>query len=257
MKIKRIICIAAAICLLAAAAFFGYKIYSHYARVDEQTDAFESLAAELEKARESEPDAEPTEGAVLPEYSRLFEQNTDMIGWIEIEGTTVNYPVMQTPDNPDFYINNSFDKQYSSMGVPYVQENCDLEAGGNIIIYGHHIKGKKLFGALEDYKSESFYDEHKIIRFDTLTARGEYEIMAVFKTVAYSEGGFKYHEYVGLDGEAAFDDYVETCRGLSLYDTGVTAEYGDKLITLSTCEYSSADGRLVVVARRLADRGAE
>lgn len=254
MKIKRYICISAAICFLVVSAFLGFRIYSYYANVGNQTDALERIAAEVDKARGREQNIETITGsdvAILIEYRELFEQNSDMVGWIQIEGTTVNYPVMKTPDNPDFYIDHNFDKQYSSLGVPYIQENCDLETSGNIIIYGHHIKGRKLFGALEDYKSESFYDEHKIICFDTLTEHAEYEIVAVFKTVAYSDGGFKYHEYVVLGDEDVFDEYVAACKELSLYDTGVIAEYGDKLITLSTCEYSSTDGRLVVVAKKL------
>ena len=75
--------------------------------------------------------------------------------------------------------------------------------------------------------------------------------MAVFKTVAYSSEGFRYYDFVHAEREEEFNAYVETCRGLALYDTGVTAEYGDKLITLSTCEYSAANGRLVVVAKLL------
>ena len=104
---------------------------------------------------------------------------------------------------------------------------------------------------MEDYKSKSFYEEHKTIHFDTLTQQGEYEIVAAFKTVAYSSEGFRYYDFVRAESEEEFNAYVETCRELALYDTGVTAEYGDRLITLSTCEYSAANGRLVVVAKLL------
>ena len=174
-----------------------------------------------------------------------------MVGWISIDGTTINYPVMQTKDNPNYYLKRNFEKEYSDLGTPYIQEDCDLLTSDNLIIYGHHISGNRMFGALEDYKSKSFYEEHKTIHFDTLIQQGEYEIVAVFKTVAYSSEGFRYYDFVYAESEEEFNAYVETCKGLALYDTGVTAEYGDKLITLSTCEYSAANGRLVIVAKLL------
>ena len=107
-------------------------------------------------------------------------------------------------------------------------------------------------GDLFKYESKDFYREHKIIRFDTLSGFGEYEIVAVFKTVAYSEQGFKYYHFTRAESAEDFDAYIAQCKVLSLYDTGVTAEYGDKLITLSTCEYSRKNGRMVVVAKRIA-----
>lgn len=175
-----------------------------------------------------------------------------MVGWISIAGTTVNYPVMQTPNDPNFYLKHNFEKAYSDLGVPYIQEDCDLAASDNLIIYGHHIKGQKMFGALESYKDKDFYEEHKSIQFDTLTEQAEYEIVAVFKTVAYSSEGFRYYDFVDAEDEKAFDEYVSKCKEFALYDTGVTAKYGDKLITLSTCEYSAQNGRLVVVAKKIA-----
>ena len=187
----------------------------------------------------------------LAKYNELYLQNEDMVGWISIAGTKLNYPVMQTPNNPNFYLKHNFEKAYSDLGTPYIQENCNLSESDNLVIYGHHIKGGKMFGALEDYKAKSFYEKHKTIQFDTLTEQGEYEIVAVFKTVAYSSEGFRYYDFVDAENEEAFDAYVAKCKELSLYDTGVSAAYGDRLITLSTCEYSAQNGRLVVVAKKV------
>ena len=254
-KYKSVICAVAAACLLGLAAFSVYLIYDHYAQLEEQTEAFEEIAETVEQAPDDEPvpeDVPISEGEdVLAKYQELYLQNEDMVGWISIDGTTINYPVMQTKDNPNYYLKRNFEKEYSDLGTPYIQEDCDLLTSDNLIIYGHHISGSRMFGALEDYKSKSFYEEHKTIRFDTLTQQGEYEIVAVFKTVAYSSEGFRYYDFVRAESEEEFNAYVETCRELALYDTGVTAEYGDKLITLSTCEYSAANGRLVVVAKLL------
>ena len=248
------ICIAAAVCLLGAAAFCGYHIYEHYAHEAEQTEAFEQIADKVEQAQMDEDTPQVPlneEETILPEYGELFLQNTDMVGWISIDGTKLNYPVMQTPNEPNFYLKHNFEKEYSDLGTPYVQEDCDIAQSDNLVIYGHHIKGGKMFGALEDYKAKSFYEEHKTIQFDTLTQHGEYEIIAVFKTVAYSSEGFRYYDFVNAESEDDFNAYVEKCKELALYDTGVTAEYGDRLITLSTCEYSAQNGRLVVVAKKV------
>ncbi|MGO5050968.1 class B sortase [Lachnospiraceae bacterium LCP25S3_G4] len=254
-KYKMQICMIAAVCLLGTAVFCGFKIYRHYAQVDKQTEAFEQIAGVVEQApEEALPDDTPvSEGEnVLAKYNELYLQNEDMVGWISIAGTNVNYPIMQTPNNPNYYLKRNFDKEYSDLGVPYIQENCDLATNDNLIIYGHHIKGGKMFGALEDYKSKSFYEEHKSIQFDTLTEQAEYEIVAVFKTVAYSSEGFRYYDFVNAENEEAFTAYLDKCKELALYDTGVTAKYSDRLITLSTCEYSAQNGRLVVVAKKMA-----
>ena len=252
---KSIICVVAAVCLLGTAAFCGFRIYHHYAQVDEQTEAFEEIAEMVEQAptEKTVPDDTPvSEGEdVLAKYQELYLQNEDMVGWISIAGTTINYPVMQRRNNPNFYLKHNFEKEYSDLGTPYVQENCDIAESDNLVVYGHHIKGGKMFGALEDYKSKSFYEEHKTIQFDTLTEQAEYEIVAVFKTVAYSSEGFRYYDFVDAENEEEFNSYVGKCKELALYDTGVTAEYGDRLITLSTCEYSAQNGRLVVVAKKV------
>lgn len=259
MKYKKCICSIAAVCLLGTAAFCCFQIYNHYSQVDEQTAVFDEIAEVVEQAQTEEqaeealPDDAPvSEGEdVLARYQELFLQNADMVGWISIAGTGINYPVMQTPHHPNYYLKRNFAKEYSDLGTPYIQENCDLATSDNLIIYGHHINGGKMFGALEDYKSQSFYEEHKTIQFDTLTEQAEYEIVAVFKTVAYSAEGFRYYDYVNAETKEAFDEYIAKCRELALYNTGVNAKYGDRLITLSTCEYSARNGRLVVVAKKV------
>lgn len=250
-KYKSIICMIAAVCLLGAAAFCIYQIYHHDTQVEVQEEAFEEIAEVVDNAPDDEVIPSNEGEDILAKYRELFLQNEDMVGWISIAGTTINYPVMQTKNNPNFYLKHNFEKEYSDLGVPYVQENCDLLTSDNLIIYGHHIKGQKMFGALEDFKSQSFYEEHRTIQFDTLTEQAEYEIVAVFKTVAYSSAGFRYYDFVDAESEEDFNAYIAKCRELTLYDTGVTAEYGDGLITLSTCEYSAQNGRLVVVAKKV------
>lgn len=130
----KIICLIAAVCLLGAAAFCGYHIYDHYAQESEQEEAFEEIAEIVEHAQEQEipeetlPDDAPvSEGDdVLAHYKELYLQNEHLVGWLSIAGTTINYPVMQTVDSPNYYLKRNFEKEYSDLGTPYVQENCDI-----------------------------------------------------------------------------------------------------------------------------------
>jgi len=187
---------------------------------------------------------------VLREYAELYTMNTDMVGWMRIEGTKVNYPVMQSPDRVDYYLNRGFDKSYSGHGCLYVKEEADVFApSDNLTIYGHRMKDGSMFSVLYNYTREDFLAAHPTIVFDTLTEHHTYEVMAVFMTTASLGEGFTYHMFVDAYDREEFDDYVKTCKQLALYETGVNASYGDKLITLSTCEYSQVNGRLVVVAK--------
>ena len=141
-------------------------------------------------------------------------------------------------------------------GCPYVQEDCDvLKPSDNVVIYGHHMNNGSMFADLEKFKSEDFWREHRTIAFHTLTDKNEYEILAAFKTVVYtnSPDSFRYYRFTDAQSPEEFAAFVEKCKELSLYDTGISAEYGDKLITLSTCEYSRTNGRLVVVAKKITE----
>ena len=255
--------------LMIGAAFFsalflfsGVMLWRQYADEKQSAEAFDKIAAlvEAETPSADEPqESEPPqpEQTAFEKYAVVYEQNSDFVGWISIERTNIDYPVMQTIDNPNYYLKHNFEKEYSDYGVPYVQENCALGISDNCVLYGHHMKNGAMFSDLCKYASEDFYREHKTIRFDTLSGFGEYEIIAVFKTAAYSEQGFKYYHFTRADSAGDFNAYVSKCKELSFYDTGVSAEYGDKLITLSTCEYSRKNGRMVVVAKRIAAPSAE
>ena len=184
------------------------------------------------------------------DLKKLYELNTDFIGWLKINNTNISYPVMQTSeDNKDYYLRRNFNKEYSYLGTPYIAEYCNVLESDNLIIYGHHINGNKLFGELEKYKNKEFYNKHKIIEFNTIYEKANYEIIAVFKTVAYT--GFNYYKFYNASSKEEFDTFVAKCKELSFYDIQNSAEYGDKLITLSTCEYSNTNGRLVVVAKKV------
>jgi sortase B len=198
--------------------------------------------------------SDPTvEGGILLDYAELHEMNPDMAGWIKIEGTKVDYPVMQTStNNKDFYLKRDFDKQDSVRGSIYAREECDLDKpSDNITIYGHNMADGSMFHSLMSYTEKSAWDYNSLIFFDTLKERHIYKIFSVFKTSANAGKGFSYHQFVDAQNETEFNDFVTNCKNLSFYDTGITPKYGDKIICLSTCEYTLNNGRLVVAAVRI------
>ena len=249
-------------------AIFGtstYFIIDHYKEANKQAELYDELADLVDAAAQNDAATEVTEQipyseekTLLPELAELYQQNGDLVGWISIADTNINYPVMQSVNEPNFYLKHGFDKEYSDYGCPYVQEDCDVqEPSDNLVIYGHHMKNGSMFAHLEKFKDKDFWNEHRTITFNTLTDKQKYEIVAVFRTVVYTDraDSFKYYRFVDAESADEFDNYIAKCKELSIYDTGVTAEYGDKLITLSTCEYSRTNGRLVVVAKLIAEDG--
>lgn len=223
-----------------------------------QQNKEQNLYDELVQAvKQDDVIADNDENDSLSKYKKLYENNNDMVGWISIPDTNVNYPVMQTPDRPNYYLRRGFDREYAKMGCPFIQENCDInKPSDNLIIYGHNLKSRVMFGDLIKYENEKFWSEHKTINFDTLNKKQTYEIISVFKTVISEDNEdngdeFDFYKFVDAKNEQEFNDYVNEVKKLSLYETGVDAEYGDKLITLATCEYSRPNGRLIVVAKKI------
>ena len=190
---------------------------------------------------------------VLDEYAGLYAENSDTIGWLKIDGMTIDYVVMQAPDEINKYLRHDFYGKDSTRGCLFVDEYCDIFNSDNIIIYGHNMKDGSMFGTLDSYADESFYAEHKIIRFDTIYEKHSYEVVAAISTSipAKDEDVFRYYEYTGSNDEETVLDYAEFIEKNKLYDTGVEINPGDKLLTLSTCAYHTTDGRFVVVARQI------
>lgn len=195
----------------------------------------------------------PTEPTILEKYQDIYNTNNDMVGWIQIEGTKINYPVVQTPDNPNYYLKRNFDGNKSEWGAIYAWEEADInEPSDNVTLFGHHMADGSMFAALAAYTNKSAWENNPMIFFNTLYKEHTYQIFAVFKTSANVGEGFSYHKFVDADNEKEFNDFVKTCKDLSFYDTGITPVYGDKLLCLSTCEYTLDNGRLVVAAVRIA-----
>lgn len=188
---------------------------------------------------------------IMDQYAELHDENHDLVGWLSIEGMKIDYPVMQGKGD-EYYLHHDFYGNDSKYGCLYVKTCADVENGTNFIIYGHNMKDGSMFGDLDLYVKESFYQEHPEISFDTLYENRTYDIVAVFRSQVYNadDDVFKYYQFYEAQTQEEFEDFYDNIKALSLYDTGVDAQFGDTFLTLSTCAYHVDDGRLVVVARR-------
>ena len=191
---------------------------------------------------------------ILSKYAALYEKNNDLIGWLFIPGTNINYPVMHTPEDEEFYLRRDFNKEYSTSGTLFVSKYSDvIKPSDNVVIYGHNMKAGTMFHALLNYSDEEYYKEHKTVIFNTVFGNAEYEVIAAFRSniKEIDDTSFKYYQFYDAASAEEFDDYVSNCKALTPYEIPISASYGDKLITLSTCSYHTEEGRYVVVAKRV------
>lgn len=238
-----ILCISVSVYMLAG-------MYQEDAKSDQTFEEIRKVF-DQEKPEDTKDSENANEVYINPGLLELHEQNPDCVGWIHIEGTKIDYPVMYHPEEKNYYLRRNFHKEYDISGTPYIAEICDLEDFDNLILYGHHMNSGAMFAHLDKYKSESFYQEHKTFTYSTLHGDENYEVMACFAVPVYTGNDFAYYVFTKAETHFEYETFVETCRKKSYYDTGVTADYGDQLITLSTCEYSHKNGRMVVVGRLL------
>lgn len=190
---------------------------------------------------------------ILDEYKTLYAKNQKMVGWLKIDGTKIDYPVMQTEDN-EYYLSHNFNQETDNNGSLFLDCGCDVfPQSTNMIIYGHHMKSGNMFGNLQKFAKESYWKDHPTISFDTIYEKGTYEVMYAFYSKVYDNDDlvFKYYQFINANSDAEFNYYMDEMKNLSLYDTGVTAKYGDTLLTLSTCDHSQQDGRFAVVAKKV------
>ncbi|WP_347996479.1 class B sortase [uncultured Eubacterium sp.] len=180
--------------------------------------------------------------------TKLKGENKDCIGYLEVPGTSISYPIMQTRDNPNYYLNHDFDKNYSFYGTPYLSAYCDLKKSDNLIIYGHNINGGKMFGALEQYKEKDFFDRHRKIYFTT-DRRREYEVFAV---MSVNVRKFKYWKFIMARDEKDYDEFVQKVLEHSMWNIGGKPKYKEQILMLSTCDNGKEDDwRIVVVGKEI------
>jgi len=254
-------------------------------RLMEREMAEEQLAAEQAELEKKNPNFEPvyTEEGVVDllkshvqtmdqaeikhDMVELYDMNPDVAGWLIIDDTVIDYPVMQTPKDEEYYLDRDFNKNYSAYGSLIMDTDSQIGSGTkaneyadgsipctNLIIHGHNMKNGSMFGNLDLYRQQSYEKNHKIIKFSTLYEDREYEIVSVFLSQVFlktQKDVFKYYQFFQANTEEEFNDFYNNIKKMSLYDTGVTAEFSDEFITLSVCAYHVENGRLVVVGKRV------
>lgn len=230
----------------------GYLAYYLYDRNKNKKDYEEILNdIEIDESKTTESKTER-----MLQLEELQKENEEIIGWLEIEGTNINYPVLQASDN-DYYLTHNYKKEKASTGSIFLDKDFDLINGSsNYLIYGHRSQNGLMFEDLIKYAEEDFYKEHTKIKFTTNKDDSIYEILSVFYSRVYyksEQNVFRYYYFVNANNEQEYNDFVNNAKKVSLYDTGVTAKYGDQLLTLSTCEYSQEDGRFAVVCKKMVD----
>lgn len=245
--------------LLSGLKLFGFYLEKkNYNKVQEEiTSIFDSAVEEypIDDRQNDEEDELESEELKKLVFEDVKDINEDLVGWIKIGGTVIDYPVLQSNDNLYYMSRNIFDEK-SNYGSIFADVKSDINRPSeNIILYGHHMRNGTMFGSLKSYEKKSFYDNHKVIDFHTLDTHSKYEIIGVFKTTVYntSDDEFPYYLYINIRSEKLFNEFIAKVKELSFYETGLEAQYGDELLTLSTCEYSSDNGRLVVVAKKISE----
>lgn len=283
-RISKIVYILLIILLLLIFLICSWKLYEYFSEGIKTQSAYNELSQLVDQARPTEdpnmptmdwsavetlpeealatdPDSpyisvvDPNTGEavlMLPEFEEPYGINSDIVGWLHIPDTNIDYPVVQRKDKTDYYIYRDFYGRQVMRGCLYVREQCDVfRPSDNVVIYGHMMQDGTMFADLANYTSKKYWQDHQYIQFDTLRGRHTYQVICVFKTTATAGKGFPYHLFVDGEYDSDLDEFWVKCRENAFYDTGLEPRYGDKLLTLSTCEYTLTNGRLVVVAKRI------
>lgn len=276
------------LCVLAAVATFGYFLYEDY--LDDQSaqemqrlqdmqnmtghyieeEAFSEQALETDVGQSGVSDAsngEQTESEdsdkpkklpeILPEYREMYEENKDLAGWLQIDGTVINYPVLQSDSEEDsqFYLTHSFTKKKDKNGSLFMDYRNDfVDRDTNLIIYGHNMKSGVMFGSLKKYLEKGYLEKHSKIRFDTIYEHGVYEVIGAFLSeVSYQdEYAFRYYNFLNANNESDFDAFCVNVMQLDALKKGtLDVEFGDQLLTLSTCNSYTDEGRMFIIAKRI------
>lgn len=191
---------------------------------------------------------------VLPEFADLYNANPDMVGWINIPDTEINYPVMQTIADEDFYIDHDFYGAKDSNGTIFVDSRCDIvNQPSNTILYGHNMRSGMMFGSLKKYQKKDYFDEHPYVYFDTIYEHRVYQVVAVClsKVSFQDETGFRYYNYIEGNNHTEFQEFYDNISSLNVHEGAVNLAPSDKILTLSTCNSYTEDGRLFIVAKRV------
>ena len=262
-KIIRLILAGLCLCITIGCAVYLGSYFLDIKRSQDNVDSIKDLVVEPSTSQDSDVSEDTVaeiqfvdvNGRMVQEkYAEIYRTNPHFVGWITIPDTKVDYPVMQNPDENEYYINRNFDQEWDGSGLPFLDIRCDFNGEtDNQLIYAHNMKSGTMFAGIIDYADEDFYKTHKTLTFNTIEGDAEYEVIAAFYSQVYAESdtAFKYYQFFDADSKEEFDAYIDNVKALTPYEIEASANYGDTLITLSTCAYHVEDGRFAIVARKI------
>lgn len=242
----------------------GCLLVQDLIRSGREQETNQSLAQQVQQARKAHRDTAAAmperpvspyaDSGLLYQYDQLWQENNDLAGWMSIEGTDLNYPVMFTPQQPEKYLRRDFYGERANGGCLFIGEGSGPDAP-LVIVFGHNMRNGTMFGQLEQYKDQAYAQAHPIIRLDTMLQEREYQVIAAFNSQVYRVDDvdvFRYYQYSDLSDPDKFQQYLDGVMDAALYDTGVEASFGDRILVLSTCDKQrTKTGRFVVVAKQV------
>ena len=247
---RKKICIALITAFTVLLGVSGYFIFNHYREAEQQAQMYDSLAQIVEDSKTEPAEQIPysEDKTILPELTELYQQNNDLVGWICVEDTNINYPVMQTVDSPNYYLKRGFDKEYSSYGCPYVQEDCDvLKPSDNLVIYGHHMNDGSMFNVISDTTDQATFDSIEYVYY--ITRDATYKLRPLATKVV--EDTYSKARTPNFEGDDGLKNYLsEMLDGASAVASDATdrAASATKVVTLVTCRsLSFSNTRAVMV----------
>lgn len=248
----------AVIVLSAVALLSGLTLLAYYLGNTRTQARFDALAKAVHApiaapAEQLPADQAPAE-TVPSALEQLQQQNSHLTGWITVPGTRIDYPVMHTPDQPQYYLRRDFDGGYALSGTPFLDGGCTLESG-NLILWGHNMKSGTMFADLLLYQNPKFASEHTSFTLETLQETRTYEVVAAFRSEVDQEGDyFRWYNFTDLPDQRTFDAFAAGLRAVSLLPVPENLSFGDSFLTMATCSYHDDNGRFVVVGRQLTDQ---
>jgi len=238
---------------LAAMGIAAYVLITHQMEDAAAEDSFQELRDEIA------PDgwdtaADDDYAKIRARLEKLKKKNGDFVCWLHVPGTRIDYPVMQTKDDEEYYLHRDFKKQPSANGTLFCNAYNSIDPPTSVItIYGHHMKSGAMFGTLKYFEEKEFYNENKYIRLDTLKERREYRIIYVCRARA-DDDTWLYNRYVEIKKQEELDSFLGGAEKRKLFGSAEKSELGDEFVILTTCEYSQNNGRLVVIGKKVRSR---
>lgn len=264
-KVLGLVCVGLAVICFGV---FGILEVKDYISAQKAKERIEKIQLEQEQSTKEEKELpeqttenpwertniDPATLTILPEYQDLYHQNNEMIGWIQVVDTPINYPVMQKPLDNEFYLWHNFEKEEDRNGTIFMDYRSDaVNETTNTILYGHNRKTGMMFGSLKEYLDPEYYQSHQQIIFSTLYEHREYQVVALcMSEVKYQdENDYRYYNFIHANNDAEFDAFLSNIKSLSVYGDDISLSKTDKILTLSTCNSYTDDGRLFIVAKRI------